>query len=51
VGISKRINGEAVLINNPTNDHSIDKGDYAIILGNPRGKDLVTEVFGVEEGI
>jgi voltage-gated potassium channel len=51
VGISKLVNNEYNLIKNPTNKDTFQAGDYAIVMGNTTGKDLITEVFGVEEGI
>jgi voltage-gated potassium channel len=51
MAISKRNNGEITMINVPTNNHVLEAGDYAIIFGNPQGKERVAEVFGVEEGI
>jgi voltage-gated potassium channel len=53
VGISKPapVNGEYELIKNPTNAHTIEENDYVIVLGNLKGKQELTTVFGVEEGI
>jgi voltage-gated potassium channel len=53
VGISKPspVSGEYELIKNPTNEHTIAENDYVIVLGNLKGKQELTTVFGVEEGI
>lgn len=51
VGISKAKNNYSLLIKNPTNDHTIELNDYLVVMGNPKGKDQLTELFGVEEGI
>jgi voltage-gated potassium channel len=51
VGISKLNNSSYNLIKNPTNDHQLDVGDYAVIMGNPKGREEITRVFGVAEGI
>ena len=51
VGISKMNNRSYNLIKNPTNDHQLDVGDYAVIMGNPKGREEITLVFGVAEGI
>jgi voltage-gated potassium channel len=51
VGISKFVNNEYNLIKNPTQKDVFHVGDYAIVMGNTIGKDKITEVFGVEEGI
>lgn len=51
VGISKLNNRSYNLIKNPTNDHQLDVGDYAVIMGNPKGREEITKVFGVAEGI
>jgi K+/H+ antiporter YhaU regulatory subunit KhtT len=51
VGISKLVNNEHNLIKNPTQKDTLQVGDYAIVMGNTSGKDLIREAFGVEEGI
>ena len=51
VGISKLSNHSYNLIKNPTNDHQLEVGDYAVIMGNPKGREVITQVFGVAEGI
>jgi voltage-gated potassium channel len=51
VGISKLVNNEHNLIKNPTQKDTIQAGDYAIVMGNTTGKNLLREAFGVDEGI
>jgi len=51
IGISKAVGNYSSLIKNPTNDHLIELDDYLVVMGNPNGKNQLTEVFGVEEGI
>jgi len=51
VGISKENSTESQLIKNPTNMHSLELNNYAILMGNTKGKDAITESFGIEEGI
>jgi voltage-gated potassium channel len=48
VGLSKK-NGK--LINNPTNSHTVEVGDYLAVLGCPRARMEMTRLFLVEEGI
>lgn len=51
VGISKSVNNYKVLVKNPTNDHIIELHDYIIIMGNLLSKKIMTDLFGIEEGI
>jgi voltage-gated potassium channel len=48
VGLSKK-NGK--LINNPTNSHTVEVGDYVAVLGCPKARMEMTRLFQVEEGI
>jgi voltage-gated potassium channel len=48
VGLSKK---DGKLINNPTNDHQVEIGDYLAILGCPKARLQMSEIFKVEEGI
>jgi voltage-gated potassium channel len=48
VGLSKK-NGK--LINNPTNQHTVEVGDYLAVLGCPKARMELTSLFQVEEGI
>ena len=50
-GISKANNNHSQMIKNPTNEHIIELNDYLIVMGNPKGRDEITKLFGVEEGI
>jgi voltage-gated potassium channel len=51
VGISKAKDNYSSLVKNPTNDHTIELNDYLVVMGSPKGKDQLTELFRVEEGI
>jgi voltage-gated potassium channel len=48
VGLSKH-NGN--LINSPTNDHTVEIGDYLAVMGCSNARKKLTELFQVEEGI
>lgn len=50
-GISKALDNHSQIIKNPTNEHTIELNDYVIVMGNPKGRDEITKLFGVEEGI
>jgi len=51
VGMSKYNATDSILIKNPTNEHTLELDNYAILMGNTKGKEAISASFGIEEGI